>query len=400
MHPQESCPPPSGPSKVLGSRCVQEASCPFVAAPGAKPPRLAGRSAVLDVLGDHLDAVHAGTGARVQAWTGRVGSGRTVLAHEAAKRAAQQGWAPAIVTVQRGTALEHDLARGAAAALLHRGRRHPEEHLLGELLGVVRSYAEAHGLELPLEPAAADISWSGERYADAGMMLERLATALRGVGAGLFLVFDDLDHAEPAARRDLLTAAAELTGAGSAFSMVASALPGSLPDELVVTTAIGPLTPPELFDAVSWPAAELGVEVAHDTIAAIGRRTAGHPYFVQAFAREAWITAAGQRITPDDVAAVALPVERALKASFFAPVLDGLSPAEVRFVRAVADAGSAPTFAEVANRLGDPVRFDPATSRLAPVRDELLARGVLCRLEGDRLQFALPLFERYVHTAD
>lgn len=355
---------------------------------------------MLDALTGHLAALRRHEPARLQAWLGRVGSGRTVLAHEAAKRAAHDGWAPAIVSVTRGGRLEHDLARGAAAAILHHGRRHPDEPVLADLLGVVRAYADAHELELPLEVPAAEISWPGTRYADAGVLLERLADGMEGIDAGILLLLDNVDGADAAARHDVLTAAAELTGAGRALAMVVTGLPGAVPPELVETRVIGPLTPPEVFDAVAWPAAELGVEVSHETIAAIGRRTSGHPFFVQAFAREAWITAAGKAITPDDVAAVALPVERALKASFFAPVLDGLSPTELRFVRAVADAAPHPTFTDVANRLGDPVRFDPATSRLAPIRDELLERGVLSSPDGESLEFALPFFEQYVHVTD
>lgn len=379
---------------------MQEVSCPFVAAPGARPPRLAGRTEVLDALSAQLVALRQREPGRVQAWLGQVGSGRTVLAHEAAKRAASDGWAPAIVSVGHGGRLEHDVARGMAAAVLHHGRRHPDETVLAGLLGVVRAYAEAHDMDLPLELAAAEISWPGTRHADVGVLMERLADGMERVGAGVLLVLDNVDGADADARRDVLTAAAELMAGGRALALVVTGLPGSVPPELAQIRPIGPLSPPELFDAVAWPAAEKGVQVGHEAIAAIGRRTSGHPFFVQAFAREAWLTAVGTAITPDDVAAVALPVERALKRSFFAPVLDGLSPTELRFVRAVADAAPAATFAEVARRLGDPVRFDPATSRLAPVRDELLARGVLSSPDGELLEFALPYFEQYVHVVD
>ena len=104
-------------------------------------------------------------------------------------------------------------------------------------------------------------------------------------------------------------------------------------------------------------------------------------------------------MTPDDVAAVTLPVERDLKQTFFAPVLDTLDPSERRFLRALAEEGTEAPFADVARRLGDPVRFDPATSRLAPTRDALLRRGVVFERDG-RLGFALPYFERYLHATD
>ena len=108
----------------------------------------------------------------------------------------------------------------------------------------------------------------------------------------------------------------------------------------------------------------------------------------------------GRRITPELIGEVALTVERELRSSFFAPVLDGLTAAELRFVRAVGDAGEREDFGEIARRLGDAVRFDPATSRLAPIRDALVERGVLYTDDGGRLRFALPLFERYIRSTD
>jgi len=379
---------------------VHTDSCPFVASPGARPPRLAGRAPLLDALGDRIAALQRGEPARPLAWLGRVGEGRTAVLHEAAKRAAAQGWAPAIATVTREVPLEHELARGIAAAVLHHGRKHPDEPKLVELLGVARAYAAAHDLDLPLEAPMAEISWPGTRLGDAGALFERVADGLRSIGSGCFLALDDADHADREVCRDVIAAAGQLAGAGRAFLLVVTGLPGTMPAELTEQTVLGPLTPPDVLDALSWPAAERGIEIRHDTVAAIGRRTQGHPYFVQAFAKAAWAHSDQHRVTPDDITAVALDVERDLRASFFAPVLDGLSSSELRFVRAVADAGRRATFAEVANRLGDPVRFDPATSRLAPIRDDLLARGVLYVGEGEVLEFALPYLERYVRTTD
>ncbi|MEZ5255599.1 MAG: hypothetical protein R2705_01490 [Ilumatobacteraceae bacterium] len=81
-------------------------------------------------------------------------------------------------------------------------------------------------------------------------------------------------------------------------------------------------------------------------------------------------------------------------------MLDTLDPSERRFLRALAEEGPRCCSVDVARRLGDPVRFDPATSRLAPTRDASLRRGVVFERDG-RPGFALAAyFERHLHATD
>ncbi len=383
---------------VLGSRCVDLARCPFVASPGVRPPRFAGRGAILAALDDSIAALSRSESTTCTGWLGRVGSGRTSLLHEAARTAARHGWAAAVVGLDGTEPIEHELARGVAAAIVRLGRRHPDEPKLVELLGVARAYASANGLDLPIETPMPEISWPGNRTSDAGALFERVADGLASIGAGCFLAVDDLDRSPDGA--EILAAAAQLASAGRRFLMAVTGLPGTIDVRLAEIGSVGPLSPPEVHEALAAPAAELGVTIGPDTIAAIGRRTDGHPLFVQAFARAAWNVAEDDRITPDDVAAVTMGVERELRASYFSPVLDGLTSTELRFVRAVADADQRDDFVAIARRLGDAVRFDPATSRLAPIRDALVDRRVLFTDAGGELCFALPYLERYVRTTD
>ncbi len=373
---------------------------PFVAASGARPPHLAGRVEQLAAIDVAIERLGDGQPARTIGWIGLRGSGRTAIGHEAAKRAARLGWAPAIVSVERGGRLEHDLARGVAAALLHHRRRHPAEERIGEMLGAARAYAGHHGLDLPVDGPDAEISWPGTTLADAGALLERIADGLRSIGAGCLLVFDDVELADPTVFAALFGAAALIAGAGKPALLAATALPGSVRLDTLDLHPLGALGPADVDEALTGPAARQGVSIGRDTVAAIGRRTDGHPLFVQAFAAHAWQRLDGPDLLPEHVADAAFDAEQDLRATFFSPVLDGLTPAELRFARALADEGGAATFDQIARRLGDPVRFDPATSRLAPVRDALLRDRVLIDTGDGLLRLAVPYLERYLRVAD
>ena len=318
------------------------------------------------------------------------------MAHEAARHAAAEKWAPAVVTVEPGTPIEHALARGLAASVLRRLRRHPGDDHLTQALGVIRSYGLAHDLELPIEATQLEVSWPGSRYADAGALFEKVADAMRTRRSGTFLALDDAGRLPREHVADVLRAAGEISGAGKAFELVVTGLPGTIPPGAPRFAELRSLTPPEVLDALAWPAAELGVELRHDTVAAIGRRTGGHPYYVQSFAEAAWQVADNGRITPSDIAHVAWDVEQRLGTTVFAPAVAGLGPGELAFAETVARLRGEATFAAVATALGDASAVDPDASALAPIRDRLLHDEVLFVGQSGVLEFVVPYLDRYL----
>ena len=117
MRPGSAVKPRFPNHEVLGSRCVQMATCPYVAAPGAKPARLAGRGHLLDALGDTLGALHRAEPARIVGWT-RSGGRR---AHGAAPRSGQACRGPGMGGGRRLDRAGHP--HRARAGPRHRGRR-------------------------------------------------------------------------------------------------------------------------------------------------------------------------------------------------------------------------------------------------------------------------------------
>lgn len=369
-----------------------QAPSPFIGALGARPPRLAGRHVQLDALGTALDALAAGRAARPQIWLGRLGTGRSALAHEAARRAARRGWAVAVVSVEAGGRLEHDLARGVAAALLRLQRRLPGEGRLAELLGVARAYAGQHLLELPVEGPAAEVSWPGTTLADAGALLERVADALGSIGSGCLLAFDDLDLADRSTVADVLSAGALLAGAAKPVVICATGLPGTIPLTGCEMSRIGALDPPAVLDALAGPAVELGVVVGRDTVAAIGRRTGGYPLYVQSFAAHAWRWLDGPALLPAHVDAGASGAEAELRAQVFEPALAGCDDAGRAVCHVLAGMGGRATWDRIVEAAAQQVGRDD----LEGTRDALLAGRVLVTDDDGQLAFAIPYLERYL----
>jgi hypothetical protein len=373
---------------------------PFVAAAGARPPVVAQRDAELGALVRHLHGREAGRRAAPVAVTGLTGMGKSVLAHEAARRARALGWDPVVVAAAAGSDLLVELARGAAATVVHRGRRHPPAAERGPvLLGRLRALARAAGGELPVDvaPHASD---AGDARSVALEHLRALGEAALadGGGGGHVLLVDDVHLADPARRADALAIAAALADAASRCVVVLVGQPGAVDGTgvEVAEVALRRLDVAGVAEAVVAPAAAEGVRIDDGAVRAIARRCGGVPFFLQALAAATWPAERDEVHTPDVEAAV-VAAERALARDFFGPVDAALDELERRVCRAVGGLGPGATFPAVAIALDDPHRFDPERSALHPVCERLVQRGVLHR-RGEALRLSLPFFERYLRV--
>ncbi|MEZ5255598.1 MAG: hypothetical protein R2705_01485 [Ilumatobacteraceae bacterium] len=115
------------------------------------------------------------------------------------------------------------------------------------------------------------------------------------IGSGCFLAFDDAGHNDPLELAVTSCGPPQNWRRRAGGSPSSAGLPGTVPASFANLAELGPLTPPEVHEALAAPAEPLGVHIPPETVAAIGRRTGGHPYFVQAFAAAAWDHGDGSR---------------------------------------------------------------------------------------------------------
>jgi hypothetical protein len=364
---------------------------PFVAESGARPPVLAGRDEQLTRMMRQLLELGDGHVVDPLVVTGREGMGRTAFAHEAARQARSHGWSPVVVAVEPGADLVVELARGFAAAALHRARRAGRSPM--PELALARALARAAGADLPTEVDPAPLP--------PGTLADRAVHVARAVGravaeddlrGGVSVFLDDAHVADPASRDVVLDVMEATTARPVRVAVVLLGLPGTGAPHHEL--GLPPLRIAEIADAVHRPAVAAGVEVTDEAVRHIARRCAGVPWFVQAVARAAW---PGEQdppvITADRVDAGLLAAEQAITCDFFGPVRDSLSPEESQWCRAAADLGDRASFPAVAHLLGDPAWFDRSRSVWGPVVDALASRGVLFG-DDEHLCFAHPLFDR------
>jgi len=124
------------------------------------------------------------------------------------------------------------------------------------------------------------------------------------------------------------------------------------------------------------------------------RVTECYPYFIQQWAHDSWNVAQGNEITAEDVRA-ATPISIAnLDESFFQVRFDRCTPAEKRYMRALADLGPGH------HRSGDIAdRLAMKTTSAAPHRSALIKKGMVYSPTYGDTAFTVPLFDDYMRRA-
>jgi len=119
--------------------------------------------------------------------------------------------------------------------------------------------------------------------------------------------------------------------------------------------------------------------------------TRGYPYFLQQWGYEVWNIAARSPITLADVNRATTQAIAALDESFFRVRFDRCTPAERRYMRALADLGEGPKRSgDVADRLGVKV------TSIGPTRSKLIAKGMVYSPQHGETAFTVPLFDEYM----
>lgn len=117
----------------------------------------------------------------------------------------------------------------------------------------------------------------------------------------------------------------------------------------------------------------------------------GYPYFLQEWGYHVWNAAPGTPISLGDVRLAAPEVQRQLDENFFLVSMDRLTPAEKKYLRAMALLGPGP------HRSGDiSARLGVKVESVAPRRSGLIRKGMVYSPAHGDTAFTVPLFDEFL----
>ncbi len=301
---------------------------------------------------------------------------------------------PALLAPELRAALIRLSRNETARDLAQRGLR----ALAGFAKGLKVKYADIQ-IAYDYEPEAG-LADNGDLEQDLPTLLEATAQAAQGAGTALAMFIDELQYVDESELAALITALHRCAQRQLPVVLVGAGLPQlrgrmgkakSYAERLFEFPEVGPLPPDAATLAIIRPAERANVAFAPEAVAAILTQTKGYPYFLQEWGKHAWDAANESPISLTDVIVGSQSALAALDASFFRVRFDRLTPAEKKYLRAMADLGPGP------HRSGDIAeRLQRKVTALGPTRNQLIAKGMVWSPNHGDTAFTVPLFDDFM----
>ncbi|MBB6251584.1 AAA family ATPase [Nitrospirillum iridis] len=379
---------------------------PYAPGAGTPPPELAGRADVISSGAVALQRTALGRPAQSLILVGLRGVGKTVLLNKLNDEAESLKFKTAFIEAHEGKSLPELLAPSLRTILyslslvdgaVEKARR-GLHGLKGFLNGLKVTISDIDfGLTIGPEPGLAD---SGNIEADLPDLIVAIGEAAKAANRPVALFIDEmqyLDEREFSALIMSMHRASQrqlpilLVGAGLPQIVALAGNSKSYAERLFRFPEIGALAAEEAMLAIQKPAHEEGVTFTQAAMDAILKDTERYPYFLQQWAYEAWNVAQGDTITDVDARKARDLAIAELDQSFFKVRFDRCTPAERRYMRALADFGHGKhRSGDIAEKLGVKV------TSVAPARNALIRKGMIYSPSHGDTAFTVPLFDDYM----
>jgi len=379
---------------------------PFAPGAGTPPPELAGREDVIETARIALSRLKAGRPTTSVIMVGLRGVGKTVLLVEIERMAEADGYRTLFIEAHDRRDMPSLLVPGIRKILISLNRIEAAKNLSQRALRVLKGFVSKlsfriegieFGLGVEAEHGVAD---SGDIEIDLPDLFQAVGEAARAAGVPVAILVDEMQYLSRKDFSALIMAVHRtnqrrlpviLIGAGLPQIIGLSGNSKSYAERLFTFPEIGALSAPEAMDALRLPVEAEGAMIGDDAIARLLSVTRKYPYFLQQWGYESWNLATGDTIMLPDVESAGAAAVSKLDEGFFKVRFDRCTPAEKRYMRALAEleTGTGKS-GDVADILGVKV------TSLGPTRSSLITKGMIYSPAYGDVEFTVPLFDEYM----
>ncbi len=379
---------------------------PYSPGAGSPPPELAGRDKLREQIRIAIERIRRGNSAKSILMVGLRGVGKTVLLDRMREDAEESGVYAIRIEAPENRSLPALLAPQFRQVLLRMNRIAATKDLAQRALQALTGFAKGLkvkfrdievGMDYEAEPGLAD---NGDLEVDLTSLFEQVGLAAQNAGSAVVLFIDELQYIPAGQFAALILALHRCAQRKLPITVVGAGLPQlrslageakSYAERLFDYPVVGPLSPSEAELAIVKPAKEQEVDFTGAAVGEIVAATRGYPYFLQEWGKHAWDVAEKSPITLDNVRTASIEAIAALDESFFRVRFDRLTPAEKRYLRAMAELGPGP------HRSGDIAQvLAKAVNLLGPVRNSLITKGMIWSPSHGDTAFTVPLFDDFM----
>jgi len=379
---------------------------PYAPGAGTPPPELAGRDTLIERAAIALDRIRAGRSARSFVFYGLRGVGKTVLVNKVRQDAEARGFTCVWMEAPEERSLPALLAPPLRASLiklsagqaLRAGAQKALKALAGFVNAMKMKYQDIQfGLDLKPPKGVAD---SGDLETDLADLLATIGEAAAERKTAVILLIDELQYVKEEQLAALITSLHRANQNQLPVTMVAAGLPQlvgqtgrakSYAERLFEFVKIDSLEKNDARAALCVPAEKEGVKFEEAAIEAILDQTKGYPYFLQEWGKHSWDIADASPIEREDALHATRTALAELDNSFFRVRFDRLTPAEKKYMRAMAELGPGP------HRSGDIAHLlNKKVTTVAPMRNTLISKGMIYSPAHGDTAFTVPLFDGFM----
>ncbi|MEQ1951318.1 ATP-binding protein [Mesorhizobium sp. CN2-181] len=382
---------------------------PYAPGAGSPPPELAGRENLVEDAKVIIGRIKAGRPTQGMILTGLRGVGKTVLLSEIRKIGEQEGFAVLLIEAHEGKKLAEMLVPPLRELLFSMNAAEKARTLAARGLRVLKSFVSSlsitiegvtFGLGVDPETGTAD---SGDLEADLPRVFEIVGEAAKAADRPVLILLDEIQYLEPVEFSALIMAIHRVNQRQLPIALVAAGLPQTLAlagnsksyaERLFRYPEVGALDDDAARRALREPARSEGADFTEQAIDRILEVTKRYPYFLQQWGYDSWNVAPRTPISAEDVDHATEHAIGELDQSFFKVRFDRCTPAEKRYMRALASLGpGTQRSGDVAESLGVKV------TSLGPVRNSLIRKGMIYSPAHGDTAFTVPLFDEFMIRA-
>ena len=390
---------------------MDRAKNPFSPGAGSPPPELAGRSAILEDTLVALERVKSGRAEKSMILVGLRGVGKTVLLVEIKYLAVAKGYKAIFIEAHESRqkkTLPELLIPHLRRILFELDRGEKLSEKAKKALRVFKSFISAlkikagdleFSIDIDAEIGEAD---SGDLEVDLAALFVAIGEAAKDRNTAVAIIIDELQYLDEKELSALIMAMHRVSQESLPLILIGAGLPQlvgkagnskSYAERLFSYPEVGALTKEDAKIALQQPVTELEVNFSSEALDEIYRITKGYPYFLQEWGYHAWNVATSDvsAITLEDIKKASTLAVANLDKNFFRVRFDRLTPNERRYVRAIAELGRKPQRSgDIANKLGK------AVEQVAPLRAQLISKGMIYSPAHGDIAFTVPLFEEFL----
>lgn len=374
---------------------------PYTPGAGTPPPELAGRTSILQQAEFSVKRTLHGKMAKSQILLGLRGVGKTVLLNRINQIAEVEGCQTTIFEADPHQTLPELLTVQLHRLLLKLDRRKKVGNDIQKTFRLLRSFANAFKVKYgEFEVGLTNEVATGELSIDLTDLLVAIGMAAKHRQAAVTILMDEMQYISKPDLSAFIVALHKISQQQLPLQFFGAGLPQiakltgeakSYSERLFDFPAIDKLDRKSAIQAIVNPAREAGYEFDGIALEYILEQTGRYPYFLQVWGSHIWEVAKTSPFSKDDALKATEIAINALDQGFFKIRFDRLTERQLEYVYAMANLGNLPEkSSSVSRELGISV------SNAAPIREELIKKGIAYSPERGLITFTVPGFKEFL----